>query len=496
MSTIRDNRETFTSKNLGIFDDLLDAQEMTSLKPLVKVTSGPELVEVLTGPEALLANTVIYTLVCVISVVGIFVNIINIAVFIKLGLSKETINIGMFALSVADLLTLVTLFLMGLVNCPLYPFLHIPIVPYDATLLLTGPFMSASATSHCITALISVERCVCVVKPFHVKRIFTVGRVRLVVVIIWAIIMLGAVPKYATTNIAWRLEPDTNTTKLVFEYTPEMRQVEELTIQIMNVFIPFLVYLVVVVCTVILVVKLREALRWQNNMKKKMHTSRNAQSYSSNANTGSTSTSVLAERMSTKKLQLSNDDENGKEEMSVLKRKRKNAPCEAIMAEEPPTPPTISQNISADGHSGNNPADSNKTNSIEVQGHEGQPPAVTRPNQKKGTNSNGKIITPQGTHNSIRELRVHKSVVLICAIFLTCTSPTVILISIYLVWPKFHVDTPEFQNLMHLLISFPFLTQAVSSSVNIIFYMRMSSRFRPVCVALFQPLRCPRGGST
>ncbi|RUS79212.1 hypothetical protein EGW08_013041, partial [Elysia chlorotica] len=237
------------------------------------------------------------------------------------------------------------------------------------------------------------------------KRIFTVNRVRMIVVITWAITMLGAVPKYATTNLRWRAQPDGNVTMLVFEYTPLMRKVEELTIQIMNVLIPFLIYLVVVICTVILVVKLRQTQKWRQDQRKIM--------------------------MGFDRSNTSPSDVDTKFPKP---------------SDKTPTP--------------------------------GTQPAVPIADRKSKKAAH--------VQASIRELRVLKNVVSICIIFLTCTSPTVIMIAIYLIWPRFHVDTPEFKNLMHLLISFPFLTQALSSSVNIVFYMRMSSRFRPVFRALFK----------
>ncbi|GFO35978.1 chemosensory receptor a [Plakobranchus ocellatus] len=453
-----------------------------------------------------------------------------------MGLNQLTINVGFCALSVADLVTLITLFLMGLVNSPLYPYLGIPMYQYDATLFLTGPFMSASTTSHCITALISLERCVCVVMPLKVRSIFTMTRVRAAVVTIWAVITLGAVPKYATTNIRWREQPDTNTTILVFEYTPLMREVETVTIQIMNVIIPFLIYLFVVFCTAFLVVKLKQASKWRRNIKS-MAMSPQTDEYctaSTNVDSGSTSSSGKPTSRSVNKTKSKNPVVEGSrveiskaDSISIDKNLRKVR--DDIIDEEKETvdysaaelgqsknekdlrlsisdrddgksaftrmslqeEQEFSQNEKKSGHT----IDSTKTTKFmssmrEAKNTNKKHPTMVTVTKVPDSNINqGKEVQVQ---SSIRELKVLKFVIVICVIFLTCTSPTVVLISISMIWPKFHVNTPEFKNLLHLLISFPFLTQCISSSINIVFYMRMSSRYRPTCIELFRLCRYRR----
>ncbi|GFO35979.1 hypothetical protein PoB_006248400 [Plakobranchus ocellatus] len=61
--------------------DFMAAQDVTSstLQP-----AGGSQSELLTGPAALTATTVIYTFVCVLSVLGIVGNIVNILVFMSL----------------------------------------------------------------------------------------------------------------------------------------------------------------------------------------------------------------------------------------------------------------------------------------------------------------------------------------------------------------------------------------------------------------------------
>ena len=295
--------------------------------------------------------------------------------------------------------------------------------------------------------------------------------------IIWAVIMLGAVPKYATTNISWHKQPGRNISMLEFSYTPLMRQVEELTIQVMNVFIPFVIYLLVVVCTVILVVKLKQSQHWRSNHSKINATlpAKGSIPVVSISDASPFSHSSGRTKGSSDVCNAEGNKEAGNEFDKKSNEEIPHSPDALAVPHNGDSQAGVDVKICPSSNNKNVTKADNRKESIETK--------RATPGQA-AISSGTRDTLPMKT--STRELKVLKNVVAICFIFLTCTSPTVILISIYLIWPTFHVDTPEFQNLMHLLISFPFLTQTVSSSINIIFYMRMSSRFRPVFLALFR----------
>ena len=330
---------------------------------------------------------------------------------------------------------------------------------------------------------------------------------RAAVLIIWAVNMLGAIPKYATTNIAWRPQSDEkNSTMLEFVYTPLMRQVEELTIQIMNVLIPFVIYLLVVICTVILVVQLRQALKRRRElMTDSTVTVPPFQTSTSIRSDPGCSSSSLETGCAERNLHGNGSGKVKRGAGEISEEPNANI-VDAPESQSGASTGDAQPNMDIESGYASSNGGFNETNVQTIEGKE----AMSRPSQNRGKNpkptpkagaiprpSDPTARLPQAPRSTLtpfsskpqtskRELRVLKFVVAICIIFLTCTSPTVVLIAIYLIWPRFHVDTPEFQNLMHLLISFPFLTQAVSSSVNIVFYFRMSSRYRPVFLALFK----------
>ncbi|RUS72205.1 hypothetical protein EGW08_020032 [Elysia chlorotica] len=110
------------------------------------------------------------------SLFGIFTNLANIIVFIKMGFS-ETSNMNFLALSVFDLLVSVTALFSKLIYSSL-----LRGVDMGDTLSLVSGVISFTmfvviGGSAMVTALISTERCLCIVFPLQMKRIITQSRV-------------------------------------------------------------------------------------------------------------------------------------------------------------------------------------------------------------------------------------------------------------------------------------------------------------------------------
>ncbi|GFO48451.1 chemosensory receptor a [Plakobranchus ocellatus] len=113
----------------------------------------------------------------VIAVIGVFTNTINIIVYYKMGL-QETTNINFFSLAISDLLSAVCLVLIMITDNLT---VKLPSgAGTDEITQLTAKIMYAnSAVAAFITAILSLERCLCIVAPLKVKKIVT--RRRLVV---------------------------------------------------------------------------------------------------------------------------------------------------------------------------------------------------------------------------------------------------------------------------------------------------------------------------
>lgn len=116
---------------------------------------------------------------CVMCVMGMCTNFLNLNTFLKIGL-KETVTISFFALAVSDFLYC-TLTSFGLVpslmsvaerNYSLYFYLR-PMVIAFFIMCVRRTF---SVTSVLITTFLAIQRCLSVVLPFHVKGVFTRSR--------------------------------------------------------------------------------------------------------------------------------------------------------------------------------------------------------------------------------------------------------------------------------------------------------------------------------
>ena len=92
---------------------------------------------------------------------------------------------------------------------------------------------------------------------------------------------------------------------------------------------------------------------------------------------------------------------------------------------------------------------------------------------------------PAGDSGTPKEQKAARSVTVVCTIFIICFIPNVFTLVAGLVFPDSDLRDPYYGNLSRLLFIFSMLFQGVNSSVNIIVYYRMSTRYREVFVDLF-----------
>ena len=104
-----------------------------------------------------------------ICIFGIFTNIVNILVFYKMGFSSPT-NISLFCLSIADLLTLCYSLVASFGNYPAFQNADLCFSMHDVSRVGAHVYYSSCAIGSWITAVINVERSVCVVFPMKVKE--------------------------------------------------------------------------------------------------------------------------------------------------------------------------------------------------------------------------------------------------------------------------------------------------------------------------------------
>ena len=109
-----------------------------------------------------------FAITCVISLLGVFTNIANIIVYCKMGFSESS-NVNFLVLSVFDLLVSLIVMISRTMFTPFVQSLSTGVMTtYIARLLALAMVVVVSGAAM-MTALISVERCVCVIFPLKVR---------------------------------------------------------------------------------------------------------------------------------------------------------------------------------------------------------------------------------------------------------------------------------------------------------------------------------------
>ncbi|BFZ12431.1 hypothetical protein BsWGS_15470 [Bradybaena similaris] len=209
-------------------------------------------------------QVITYSVVCqLVDVVGVSTNIINIICFIKQGF-KDPVNVSLLGLAVADLLCLITLLWTNICMTPAFQALDLPFHAVELQHLTTCVMHTTfTRLSGWITALIIVERCLCITAPLKVKSIVTPKRVAVVVVCLFIILTSSVSPVYMVSRLDHKYFQDINKTLIGIVYTKNRESVEQVSYFINNVFIPFGSFIVIIICTAILVAKLHEKAKWR-----------------------------------------------------------------------------------------------------------------------------------------------------------------------------------------------------------------------------------------
>ncbi|XP_005110376.1 tachykinin-like peptides receptor 86C [Aplysia californica] len=221
----------------------------------------------LIGPEAMevfrLVNFV--SLYGLVSFFGTVTNVINIAVLVKLGF-KDTVNLGLFGLALSDLGCLLTLFWMAICFNPAFAFSPaVPFAPYEVQYLTGGwPHVCFVRTSSWITAFVTFERCLCVTLPFKVKSLVTPKRVVIVLSTIFFLTVASVTPVYYTSRMRWLFYPAYNRTLIGLTFTDNREEVEAVTLILNNFVSPITSFVLVSICTLILVLQLKRKTEWRS----------------------------------------------------------------------------------------------------------------------------------------------------------------------------------------------------------------------------------------
>ena len=78
----------------------------------------------------------------------------------------------------------------------------------------------------------------------------------------------------------------------------------------------------------------------------------------------------------------------------------------------------------------------------------------------------------------LKEIKIVRSVVSICTIYIACFFPNVIAMPISMIYPQFHVMDPYLGNAVFAIFYLGCVMQAISSSANIFVYFNMSTKYK------------------
>ena len=113
-----------------------------------------------------------YVLGIIVGVVGVFTNTANISVYWRMGLS-ETTNISFFALSIFDLIVSVVQVVIQITRNRPVSVMRLPSGAPVSEMGMGGIFLfyACVGSSAWITAVLSVERCLCISMPLKVRTL-------------------------------------------------------------------------------------------------------------------------------------------------------------------------------------------------------------------------------------------------------------------------------------------------------------------------------------
>ena len=204
------------------------------------------------------------------SAFGISSNILNIIVFIRMGV-RDNVTVSFLALSVSDMLylALLTPHLVVQVMLHLVQFrMGISISWLFDYKILRYPFyfyaFTFYETSILITVYISVVRCACVAIPFKVKSAFTTRRAIIAFISFFITVFLLRIPVFMTKRIVRQHDPVSNSTITMYKEFPDGGLSDRLNDIVSRNLLTWTSFVIVVLCLIVMVIKLQTSAKFRH----------------------------------------------------------------------------------------------------------------------------------------------------------------------------------------------------------------------------------------
>ncbi|BFZ10013.1 hypothetical protein BsWGS_13052 [Bradybaena similaris] len=197
-----------------------------------------------------------------ISIVGSIANVINIIVFFKQGLS-DSVNISLLGLATSDLGALLTLLWMSVCFNPLFRYSEIDFDSSEVQYLTAGwPHVCFARITSWVTAFVTFERCVCIAVPLKVATIITPKRTCVTVLSIYIFMFANAVPVFSSLRFVSSFRWEYNRSVYGLFYGDNVLEIENRSFAV-TVFAQLSSFIIVIVCTVVLIQHLLAKSQWR-----------------------------------------------------------------------------------------------------------------------------------------------------------------------------------------------------------------------------------------
>ncbi|KAH9525773.1 hypothetical protein Btru_002328 [Bulinus truncatus] len=213
--------------------------------------------------DFVLVNLVILS--TIIGLPGIVFNLINIIVFSRLGFREPT-NVSLTGLAVSDIGVLLTMIGYSVIYNPLL----LGATPYtdiiDAInyVALGWPHVLFSRIAGCLTALIAVERFLCVASPLKVKAVITPRRTLIASLAVYTVLTVSSAPAFVANNIGFRYNPVLNFSLVGLVASKNSDFLENITHSV-NIFAELASFTLVAVFTAALIRAFNQSSRWRQS---------------------------------------------------------------------------------------------------------------------------------------------------------------------------------------------------------------------------------------
>ncbi|KAK6979904.1 G-protein coupled receptor [Biomphalaria glabrata] len=197
---------------------------------------------------------------------GLATNVINVMVFVKQGVTSDSITVSFFAMSLSDLLSSALL-----IPSPLCSFIDLELSNSmrnhcSLTLRVTNYLHVIFARVTClIQTSISVERAFSVTFPLHVKHLIKTRNTVIINLVLFMIILAHTLPYLSNVDVIWLQDKD-NTTRFIMVENRDARVMSIVNYISMGFVIPSTAIAVNSLATVLIIVRLRLVQKWRRTV--------------------------------------------------------------------------------------------------------------------------------------------------------------------------------------------------------------------------------------